>query len=53
MSFMVDICYAVLEEMYSETGLEKVLAGVTDAIFGSYAADIYIGRVQKSKNLSE
>ena len=53
MSFVIHIGYAVLEKMYSEPCLEKILAGVADALFGSYTADIYISRVQKFKNLSE
>ena len=53
MSFMINVCDAVFEQMYSEACLEKILACVADTIFGSYSADIDICRVQKFEYLAQ
>jgi len=53
MSFMINVCDAVFEQMYSEACLEKILACVADTIFGGNAAYIYIGRVQKFEYLAQ
>ena len=53
MTGMIYICEAVLEQTHLESGLEKVFAGVSHAVFGRYAADIYIFCVEELQNLSE
>lgn len=53
MTFRIHICYAVGQEMNLESGFEQIFTGIADAIFRSYAADIYIRGVKKFENLSE
>ncbi len=50
---MVDVCYAVFEEMDFETGLEEVFAGVADAEFGGYSAYVYVFGVEEFKDFAE
>ena len=53
MAFAIYISYAVLKKMNLETCLQKICAGVADAVLGSDAADIYICCVKKLQNLAE
>ena len=48
-SFLVYICDAVLKQMHFESCLEKVFAGVPDAIFCGDSAYVSICSVKKLK----
>ena len=53
MTFMVDVCEAVLEQTHLESGFEKVLTSVPYAVFCSYSADVYLFSVEELEDFSE
>ena len=50
---LIHVCQAVLQENHVETCLEKVLAGVPDAIFSGDSADIHVLGLQHCGYLAE